>query len=69
MLISTKVVNFQNYISSKQIVDSEAQQEIIIDATESQKTKWIFYFLSFFIFFIAGFTMLGLNLILGFGAS
>ena len=64
MLISTKVVNFQNYISSKQIADSEAKQEIIRDATESQKTKWTFYFLSLFIFLIAGFAMLRVPLIL-----
>ena len=64
MLISTKVVNFQTYISSRQIVDLEIKREVICDATEAQKTNWIFYFFSLVVSLIAGFVMLCLSLIL-----
>jgi len=64
MAISTKVVNFQTYISSKQIVDSNAKREVICDATESKKVSWIFYYFSLLLFFVGGFAMLGLTLFL-----
>jgi len=64
MVISSKIVNFQTYISSKQIIEANAKREVICDATESKKTSWIFYYFSFLFFLLGGFVMLCLSLIL-----
>ncbi|PKO03851.1 MAG: hypothetical protein CVU43_00610 [Chloroflexi bacterium HGW-Chloroflexi-5] len=58
MVISSKVVNFQSYIFSRQITDIKEKIEIISDATKSQKMMWITFFSLLLLSIIAGFVML-----------
>jgi hypothetical protein len=63
LLISTKIVNFQNYISTKQIIDSNKRQEIIKDVTKSKKDNWILYYMLLLFSLIGGIIMLVLGII------
>jgi p-aminobenzoyl-glutamate transporter AbgT len=67
MYISVKVVNFQNYISQKQITDQKSKKEIVRDATALHKAAWIICYSLFFVFLITGFITLGLSWVFGRG--
>jgi hypothetical protein len=61
MYISVKVVDFQNYIATKNITSPKEKFNIINDATEKRKKLWVVCYSLFIILLVAGFISLGFS--------
>ncbi len=62
--IATKVTTYQNYIASKQVIDSKEKAQIIMDFEETNACKWIIVFAFLIITTLGGCALLAINYIL-----
>ena len=69
MYISVKVVDFQNYITSKRITDPNEKREIIEDATEMRKKMWVVCYFLFIFLITTGIVMLSLGWVINAGTN
>lgn len=63
ILIATKTTGFQNYIYSKQIINSAEKRQITIDVTSKEAGKWIVRYVLLFMSLVLGTVLLAVNYI------
>ena len=63
MCFAARLSRFQSYIIDKRIVDYEGKIDIILEATQNNKNKWILIFSCFALLIIIGIGLLAFNFI------
>lgn len=63
MYLAAKISRFQSYIIDKHIVDYEKKIEIILEATQNNKSKWILIYFCFALLIIIGSGLLTFNFV------